>query len=104
VGVRFVTAARHGRLILVLSLQRGDRIMRPNSSGAALLPLLNKRVEKSASLSDHHVGALLEATRQDHAHSQAPASEPIEGIWVGVAVGAVLWLLLAGVFLMAWAR
>jgi hypothetical protein len=78
--------------------------MRPNSSAAAMRPLTNKRPDKSANLPDHDVVALLEATPQDHALSQSPASDPFKGILIGLAAGTVIWLLLAAALLMAWTR
>ena len=55
--------------------------------------------DKSETLSDPHVGALLERTAVDHEVLVDDTPTPMQGIYIGVVVGAMIWSLIAvGVF------
>ena len=52
-------------------------------------------------LSCDHVDQLLAQHDPREQSSEAPGPEPMDGVWLGAALGIVLWAVIAGVVLVA---
>jgi hypothetical protein len=48
-------------------------------------------------LSDDHIHGLLASPRKEQDSQEFPEAPPMAGVWLGVAIGLVLWAVLAGV-------